>query len=269
MLRSILLTAFTLSQAAVLLAAGVAILWWSSDLMLWLIHMVGEERALGADNVVHLENGGKLLTNPSGMMRWTIPFWILGLVQICAAITLVGLWRTRRAVSTFRGAVVLVALLCQLLPGCSGPAPEAATLKQADRLVLYEGLPHQMYEPESLAAERKAKPTVTLHGFRFYREALELKPGDSERLKALVGDPHSFSAYSGEKKCGGFHPDYAVEWSAGGQTYQALICFGCFEAKIYGPHGGTTYDVGDAVQKRFKDLLTPYRKNRPEFRQTL
>jgi hypothetical protein len=92
MLRSVLLATFTLSQAVVLLAAGVATLRWSSDLMLWLIYMVGEERALGADNVIHLENGGKLLTNPGAMMRWTIPFWILGMVQISAALTLVGLW---------------------------------------------------------------------------------------------------------------------------------------------------------------------------------
>jgi hypothetical protein len=100
MLRSTLFAAFTLSQAAILLAAGVAILWWSSDLMLWLIHMVGEERALGVDNVIHLENGGKLLTNPGAMMRLTMPFWILGMVQIGAAITLVGLWWSRSRTSS-------------------------------------------------------------------------------------------------------------------------------------------------------------------------
>jgi hypothetical protein len=163
---------------------------------------------------------------------------------------------------------VLVASIGLVLSGCSGAAPEVATLKQADRLVLYEGLPHPMYEAQALASEKKAKPTVTLHGFRFYREPLDLKPGDDDRLRALLGNPHSFSTYSGEKKCGGFHPDYAVEWTAGGQTYQALICFGCFEARIYGPKGGTTYDVGADVQQQFKDLLTPCRKNRPPYRET-
>lgn len=161
----------------------------------------------------------------------------------------------------------LVTSLGLALAGCSGPPPESTTIKQARHLVLYEGLPHQMYEPQTLAAEKQAKPTVTLHGFPFYRETLDLKPGDDERLKALLGDPRSFSAYSGEKKCGGFHPDYAVEWSAGGHTYRVLICFGCFEAKIYGPKAGATYDVGSELQRQFKDLLTPYRKNRPPVRE--
>jgi hypothetical protein len=191
--------------------------------------------------------------------------WGRGLVLMAVAIALFGLWSSRRRGLALAGAVVLILPVCLLGPGCSGPPPETRTLQSADRLVLYEGLPHPMYEPGALAAERKSKATVTLHGFPFYREPLELKSGDGERLKALLGDSRSFSPYSGEKKCGGFHPDYAVEWSAGGQVYQALICFGCFEAKIYGPGGGTTYDVGRDRQERFRELLEPYRRNRPPF----
>jgi hypothetical protein len=159
---------------------------------------------------------------------------------------------------------VLFVSLCLILSGCSRPQPQSAAPKQADRPVLYEGLPHQTYEHEALVAEKKAKPTVTLHGFPFYRETLELKPGDDQRLRALLTDPASFAPYSGEKKCGGFHPDYAVEWSADGQTRQALICFGCREVKIYGPNGETTYDLGAEAQ--FLDVLASYQKNRPPHR---
>lgn len=95
MIRTSLTAAFVLGQAAALLAAGIATLYWSSDLMVWLIYMVGEERALGAANVVRLEGGGKLLTNPSAMARWSIPFWFLGTAQISAAITLSWLWASR------------------------------------------------------------------------------------------------------------------------------------------------------------------------------
>jgi hypothetical protein len=73
--------------SAVLIAGGAATLWWSGDLMLWLIRMVGEEGALGADNVIRNQNG-VLLTNPLAMARWMAPFWIAGLVQIAAGITL-------------------------------------------------------------------------------------------------------------------------------------------------------------------------------------
>jgi hypothetical protein len=95
MARSILLASSPLVPAAVLLLSGSATLWWSGDLMQWLIWRVGEERALGADNVIHLEGGGRLLTNPSGMVLWTLPFWLVGSAQIVAAIALVRL-RLRR-----------------------------------------------------------------------------------------------------------------------------------------------------------------------------
>lgn len=81
--------ALLLIQSIVLLAAGLGTLWWSSDLMSLLIHLIGEERALGEENVVVLENGAKLLTNPMGMIRWTIPFWIIGTVQITSALSMI------------------------------------------------------------------------------------------------------------------------------------------------------------------------------------
>jgi hypothetical protein len=219
--------------------------------------------------VIHVEGGGKLLTNPGAMMRRTIPFRVLGMVQITAAITPVGMWTSRRGIRHIPGAAVLIVLLVLILPGCSGPRTETTTLKQADRLVLYEGLPHPMYERQALEAEKKAKPTVTLHQFPFYRDPLELKAGDGQRLKALLGDPGSFAVYSGEKRCGGFHPDYAVEWSADGQTHQALICFGCWEIKVYGPKGEAIYDIRPEARDQLKGLLEPYRKNRPPFKETL
>lgn len=92
MARAISHGAFVLGQAAVLLLVGIAAIWWSNDLMLWLIWLVGEEYALGPESIIHLENGAKLITNPSGMVRWMLPFWFLGMIQILAARTLSWLW---------------------------------------------------------------------------------------------------------------------------------------------------------------------------------
>ena len=39
--------------------------------------------------------GGRLLTNPSGLIRWMLPFWFLGTIQIMAAVTLIWLWAGR------------------------------------------------------------------------------------------------------------------------------------------------------------------------------
>ncbi len=158
---------------------------------------------------------------------------------------------------------------CANFTGCSAGRPASASISQARQITLYEGLPHQLYEPKALVAERNAKPTVTLSGFPFYRETLDLKEVDAAELKALLASSRSFETYSGEKKCGGFHPDYAVEWSVGGATYRCLICFGCEEARIHGPRDVTEYDIEHITFKRLKQLLAPYRKNRPAFSQEM
>ena len=64
-----------ISAAAIFAAAGVAALWHCDVLLLWLTHVVGPEYALGEDNVVYLENGGVLLTNPVAMLLWSVPIW--------------------------------------------------------------------------------------------------------------------------------------------------------------------------------------------------
>jgi hypothetical protein len=97
MVRSVCLALIVLVESAVLFLAGVAALWWSQDLMIWLIWKVGEEYALGPENVIRLENGGTLLTNPGAMFSWMIPIWALGFVQIASAFTLIGLWSRRRS----------------------------------------------------------------------------------------------------------------------------------------------------------------------------
>src|ERR1700677_2561546 len=100
-----------------------------------------------------------------------------------------------------RGSVA-AGLVLYLLSGCTGVAPETSSIRSSGQIILYEGLPHPMYEPNALAAERKAKPTVELHGFTFYRETLSLNAGDDETLKSVLGDPRSFQPFSAEKKCG-------------------------------------------------------------------
>lgn len=95
-MKSVLLGLIVLGQALALASAGFLMLWWSSDLMLWLIWKVGEERALGVGNVIRTEGGGALLTNPGAMVLWTLPIWALAVLQIVAASTLIGLWLSRR-----------------------------------------------------------------------------------------------------------------------------------------------------------------------------
>lgn len=141
--------------------------------------------------------------------------------------------------------------------------PLAAGIGTADKVVLYEGLPHQFNEPELLKHELQTKKTVQHHGFPFYTESLPLKDGDARELTKLFTEGNSFQPWRGEKKCGGFHPDYCLEWHAGGEVYRGLICFGCHEAKFYGPSVELYCDINQDAFDKLKAILLPYRQQRP------
>ena len=117
----------------------------------------------------------------------------------------------------------IVACVWSLLGGEG--SPEARTIANARNITFYEGLPHQNDEVQLLEAEKKAKPTVELHGFWFYKEPLHFKPGDLDVISSILRDTRSFSRIlPGDplKKCGGFHPDYALVWTSEGKTFRSV-----------------------------------------------
>ena len=71
------------------MAGAIILIWGSQDAMLVLVRWLGEEKALGAQNVIVQPNGSKLLTNPSAMARWMMLIWTVGLCQIVAGLHLV------------------------------------------------------------------------------------------------------------------------------------------------------------------------------------
>lgn len=141
----------------------------------------------------------------------------------------------------------------------------AEPIRRAERITLFEGLPHQRFESERLAAEKKTKATIELHGYPFYEQPLELKAEHAEWLTELLSDATSLTPFVAEKRCGGFHPDYAVRWETEGQRYEALVCFGCAEVKWH-PQGGkmTRWDMHPWALLTLQTALAGYRKYRPE-----
>ena len=136
-------------------------------------------------------------------------------------------------------------------------------VQNATKLTLYEGLPHQLFERQELKQERASKPTIIIHHFPFYRETLDVTIDDASKVLSILGNKTSFMPFRGPKKCGGFHPDYCAEIETGTGTSHFLICFGCGEAKIYGPRGELYCDIRGAEYEQLKTLLKKYRKNRP------
>jgi hypothetical protein len=143
------------------------------------------------------------------------------------------------------------------------PARFTRVVDDADVIILHEGLPHPRYEKESLEKERTTKAVRQIDKYFFYREPLPLNAGDDNGLKRVLGDASTFEPFEGEKKCGGFHPDYAVEIRHGSSMYYFLICFGCGEIKVVNSNTVSRFDMSDKSRAQLATMLKSYQKNRP------
>jgi hypothetical protein len=159
--------------------------------------------------------------------------------------------------------IAVVLLLSITLTACGGEPkapstdfanykPLADAIAKAGKVVLYEGLPGEW----STDKPREEK-TVQLHGYTLYEKQLVLSDETAKKLTALFCAEATFKKWGGLKKCGGFHPDFCVEWRNGEDVYQVLICFGCHEVKCYGPKQELYCDIQEDAYKQFTAILTP------------
>ncbi len=158
-----------------------------------------------------------------------------------------------------------------LLSGCGPSATSledhkqlAESLQAAKDIKLYEGLPHQHFEPQLLEYELESSKTITFDEFPFYATPLELSKEDSTALTDLFCKADSFAPLdlTAAKACGGFHPDYCLTWRVGSNTYLALLCFGCREVKSSGNGLELHADIRESACDTFVLALQPYQKNR-------
>jgi hypothetical protein len=161
------------------------------------------------------------------------------------------------------GAVTVGAALLVYHYSRMTPTAFAEAVRRANGVVLYEGLPHQLFEKRLLEEERRTKAVVEWGGYPFYQEPLALSARDAQRLAEVLGDPAAYQPWKGEKLCGGFHPDYAVEWHVGARRYRALICLGCGEFMLSGGWGWSRFEMDRAAGEALVEFLPGYRKNRP------
>jgi hypothetical protein len=167
--------------------------------------------------------------------------------------------RTLLIVLALVATIVVVALYLVVNSGASFET----VVEAADEINVYEGLPHQGYESRLFEHERQTKAVHQFENYWFYRQPVGLKPEDGKTLVEAVMNPQTLKPFTGEKKCGGFHPDYAIEFRKGLSRYQVLICFGCHEAKVIGPQGKSRHNLGSGGYEAFAEILKPYQTNRP------
>ncbi len=76
------------------------------------------------------------------------------------------------------------------------------------------------------------------------RAPLEPTPSSWADLSKAFLDADGFEAWTAEKLCGGFHPDWAVVWTTPEGPLEVLVCFGCDEVKVFSPRGRLRLDFG-------------------------
>lgn len=163
-------------------------------------------------------------------------------------------------ISTTIGVCIFVVTGCKEIP----PNSFVEGVRNASKATLYEGLPHQHFEKQALEKELASKATVQLREFPFYKETLALSEADDRALREIVNAGGTFATLVKAKKCGGFHPDYCVEWRGDDESdYGMLVCFGCHEAELYSPGETVRFDIQGAAYAQLGSILKPYRKNRP------
>jgi len=179
--------------------------------------------------------------------------------------------------SHFFSLCVLVTLLLTNGCGDSPPPQNRVALFEADRtkfisairgatkITVFEGMPHPAWEGEDLKVETKRKDHLILHTQHFYSEPLVISEGEIREIQRAFENRKTFFVMESivMKMCGGFHADYAVEWTLPEGKYCALICLGCEDLWLRGP--GMTHDcmLSKFAAEGFKTLLRPHRQNRP------
>jgi hypothetical protein len=165
------------------------------------------------------------------------------------------------------GAALL--LLCVVYPwGLSiGEVKQLASvsneIREAKSLVLFEGLPHPLFEREVLRRELETKEIFRKGDQPFYAKPLSMSENEIHELRKIVSSSRSYKSYSGIKKCGGFHADYCISWEKEPADYDFLVCFGCEEMEIRGPSSTLKVDLRTSTAQSLMAILSKHRFQRP------
>ncbi len=137
-----------------------------------------------------------------------------------------------------------------------------AGVQKSGKLLVYEGLPSQFWEPQLRNQELLQQETLDVHGYPVYDEPQTPSGADVDQLPALLGARDTYQAFSKSgSKCGGFTAEYCAEWTNGEQSTQILICLECGEAMLFSPQLELHCNLTPHAAARLKELLSPYHKH--------
>ena len=139
----------------------------------------------------------------------------------------------------------------------SRPVPQRFPVPEGLAIV-FEGLPRfSKHEIENASSD-----TLSIGEFTFYAAPISLSPVDDNQIRDVLGSVKSFTKWRGEKLCGGFHPDWAIEYQGGEVGIIYLVCFGCDEVKILTDEGNRfRLDVKKEPYTILQNTLNEYHVN--------
>ena len=132
-----------------------------------------------------------------------------------------------------------------------------------DELILWEGLPSPF--ESSRDRELATRSTFSIDRQYFYTQPLAITVTERAAMSdAVLKTISNFKPKEGEKLCGGFHADYALEWRLHGVPLaQTLICFTCQEAHLVVGGQVEQVDLSADGVNHFRALLRSHRALRP------
>lgn len=130
----------------------------------------------------------------------------------------------------------------------------SAEIQKAKTLVVYRGFPRreQLTDDEP---EPKKDPNFALRGYFFQPRAYACDEKAMEKLRELCSTQAAFSKWRGPKKCGGYHPDYCLQFKNGDTMTSVLLCYGCNEAKFFGNKANLYVDANAAALEAIQVIL--------------
>jgi|APTNR8051073442_1049403.scaffolds.fasta_scaffold02744_5 hypothetical protein len=120
----------------------------------------------------------------------------------------------------------------------------------------HRGLPHNLSDPSAFLRAVWLSPTWSYHGYRFQFAEWRPSPAFRSVVQGALTQKRSFNTYGGPKACGGYHADFVAEFATSDGPVQFMVCLGCHEVLVFGPHGSSIVELS---QTAYDSLLKAWR----------
>lgn len=138
-----------------------------------------------------------------------------------------------------------------------------STINSAREVFIYEGNMRGLY-----FSGKDMFKWATINNYKFMTPKQSVNTQQIAQLQNLIGSNMYFQNYRGAKLCGGFRPDYMIEWHVEKNPVQLMLCNGCHEIIISHKNQWFKHDYANAEKaKEIKAILAQFDIGRTKIKQ--